>query len=426
MDNSRILRLIGLITWVVYSIFIVWSSSLVPFHPDESTQIYMSSDFEQLFTSPSVLFWNPTPADAQRQHYRELDAPITRWMIGFSRFVFKIPPQSTDWDWSTSWSENASAGALPDSTALFIARLFPALMLPISILLIYSTGKQLIGPLAGTSAAVFIALNPIILLHARRAMAEGGLLFFSCLFLWLATRKNTHPGWLALAGALAFNCKQSGIVLVLAGAIIILYQTIQSRTDWKRILLTLFGYAALILLITYLLNPYLWKLPLQAVTEALQNRLAFSEGQASLFSVKGSSLAIDSLPKGFLVLLYQLLFAPLAFYDSGNYISQLSSSIQAYESTPLQTSFTYPLFSGLALSLILIGIILSILDIQQKKVQPVWIRVGVILLCIVIFLTTGLSIGFQRYYILIYPILAILVGLGIDRLIFRFYRARGK
>src|SRR5512140_1759946 len=85
----------------------------VPFHPDESTQIFMSADFDTLFRQPGSLAWSPTPADPARQLYRLLDAPLTRDLIGAGRTLAGLPATSIDWNWSLTYADNAASGALP-------------------------------------------------------------------------------------------------------------------------------------------------------------------------------------------------------------------------------------------------------------------------------------------------------------------------
>ena len=80
----------------------------VPFHPDESTQIFMSADIDTLFSNPPDLFWSAAKTQDVRQTYHELDAPLARYLIGFGRKIAGLPALPVDWDWSKSW--DASCG----------------------------------------------------------------------------------------------------------------------------------------------------------------------------------------------------------------------------------------------------------------------------------------------------------------------------
>jgi hypothetical protein len=75
----------------------------------------MSGDVEQFFIKPANLFWTPSRTNDPLQQYRELDAPLTRYLIGIGRLTSGgIAPLPVDWDWSQPWHDNLEAGAHPD------------------------------------------------------------------------------------------------------------------------------------------------------------------------------------------------------------------------------------------------------------------------------------------------------------------------
>lgn len=81
------------------SVFYLAGLGTVPFHPDESTQIFMSADLERFFENPADLFWQPHQINEQRQRYRLLGAPLPRYVIGFGRLVAgRLAPLPTNWD----------------------------------------------------------------------------------------------------------------------------------------------------------------------------------------------------------------------------------------------------------------------------------------------------------------------------------------
>jgi hypothetical protein len=181
LSHSHLLILFILAASVIY-----WAGlPAVPFHPDESTQIFMSSDVELFFTRPADLFWREEARDDVRQRYRELDAPLTRYLIGIGRFVLGgQPPLPVDWDWTSSWQANLAAGAYPDADLLLAARLPQALLFPLTLLLLFLT-LQAIAPRPAAWLGLFLfAVHGLVLLHTRRAMAEGVLLFTIMLTLW--------------------------------------------------------------------------------------------------------------------------------------------------------------------------------------------------------------------------------------------------
>jgi len=145
--TPRTLILIAVIT--IASLIYLAGVSRVPFHPDESTYLYMSSDFETFYRQPSVVFWQPEPADELRQHYRLVDPPLLRSWIGFVRWLTGQPLLAADWDWSKFWQENQAAGALPSPGLLQTARLAVALLFPLTLIFMFLAGKQLGGELGG-------------------------------------------------------------------------------------------------------------------------------------------------------------------------------------------------------------------------------------------------------------------------------------
>ena len=149
----------------------------IPFHPDESTQLAMSADFETLLKQPGLLIWNSSQPAESPQTYRLLDAPLTRYLLGFGRALASLPPPSGFWDWSKDWQANLDQGAYPDIRTLLAGRLAISFLFPFSLLFLYLSARGIGGRIAGYSAIILLGLNALVLLHARRAMAEGPLLF---------------------------------------------------------------------------------------------------------------------------------------------------------------------------------------------------------------------------------------------------------
>ena len=62
----------------ILAVFHLAGASEVPFHPDEATYLYMSSDVDALLTRPASLAWTPASPDDPKLTYRLLSAPLTR------------------------------------------------------------------------------------------------------------------------------------------------------------------------------------------------------------------------------------------------------------------------------------------------------------------------------------------------------------
>jgi hypothetical protein len=151
--------------------------SSIPFHPDESTYLFMSGDFLDFITEPSDLAGELLPPIDPPTRYRLIDAPIVRYILGAGLLLSGQDPLPSDWDWSGTISENQSSGAYPSQSVLLAGRLAVILLFPLSLALVYATGRTLAGIWAGLLSAILLGTNSLVLLHTRRAMAEGPLLF---------------------------------------------------------------------------------------------------------------------------------------------------------------------------------------------------------------------------------------------------------
>ena len=217
-----------ILTLLMLSIFYISGVSKVPFHPDESTLIFMSADFEHLFSDPLSMSWKAGDPIPDTVRYRMIDAPITRYLLGFGRSINKITAPQVDWDWSATWEENEIAGALPDERLLLTERLVIASFFPLTILLLYLIGLKLDGRLLGILIVLLFSLNPLILLHTRRAMAEGVLIFGLVLTMYTSLKYAKYPFLVGLTAALAFNAKHSAFVLIPIGLLAVCWSSFSS------------------------------------------------------------------------------------------------------------------------------------------------------------------------------------------------------
>ena len=115
---------------ILISIFYFVGVAKVPFHPDESTFLYMSADFERTLSNPIDLAWDKSVELTPIMRYRMIDAPLTRNLIGISRVLFSLSPLEKDWDWSSSWQDNVNSGAYPGSKELLFGRFTVAIFSP--------------------------------------------------------------------------------------------------------------------------------------------------------------------------------------------------------------------------------------------------------------------------------------------------------
>lgn len=383
----------------------------VPFHPDESTQIYMSSDVEAFFHDPAALFWQPDRRSDLRQHYREMDAPLTRDLIGLARLATGLPAQAVDWDWSLTWQQNQAAGALPDVRALWISRLAVFWLFPASLLLVYRIGKEIGGPGAGWAAMLFFAANPLALLHTRRAMAESALVATSLLSIWGMIRWRRFSWLAALPLALAFNAKQSAGALLLCELVSLLWQ---SNRNWKKFLVDGLLFAALFAAVTWALNPFLWENPFAAAQSAWQARANFTTTMLNAITNTGARLP-DSFSDRLINELYQVFFAAPSIAETANYTRATLAAETVYFANPLHRLLRGLAGGGLMLGLSLTGLLLACrkllsTDAPERRSTALLL---VATLAQVFVLGWIIPIPWQRYYIVLTPLTCLWSGFAI-------------
>ena len=109
--NRRYVRLL-ILGWIVYATTLLATVANVPFHPDESTFLFMSQDFDTLFIQGDIqgVVWSGEPYSeaSKRVRQRLLNAPFARYATGFSRWVFGNGSAALpiDWDWELDWEGN--------------------------------------------------------------------------------------------------------------------------------------------------------------------------------------------------------------------------------------------------------------------------------------------------------------------------------
>jgi len=375
----------------------------------------MSGEFERTLSAPLELTWNNSADLTPTMRYRMIDAPLTRYLIGFSRILAGIPSPENDWDWSATWQENVYAGAYPESRTLVVARLSVAFLFPFSLLLLYLIGLKLQGRFLGIAAVLLFSFHPLILLHTRRAMAEGVLIFTVLLVLYTLFYAERHPFLAGLAVALAFNAKHSAALLLPIGLFAAGWTSWSSHTRFGQIVSNLMRFTVGFILITLLLNPYLWRNPFSAIQTALVQRNALLERQLDDFMHIAPAQVLDGPGKRAAVAAAQVFIAPPVFAEVGNYAEFTEATETAYlESSSSQTG-RQPWWAGLLIGISLLGLMYSF-RVAIEKHNPLR-RDYVIFLLSFLSISIGTAslvhLAWQRYYLPLVPFIALLAGLGL-------------
>lgn len=387
----------------------------VPFHPDESTQLFMSQDVENFFTDPSGLFWQPDSSADLRQQYRLLDAPLTRYLIGLARWVGGRQALPQDWDWSKTWEENHQAGALPDPSLLLTARLGVAFLFPLSLFLMYKIGESVGESRAGWCAMLLLGSNALVLLHTRRAMAESALLFTILLVLYFTLSQKRARWLIALPASLAFCTKQSAGVLLIAGLVALFWSLPGQNQSLKRLAQNLTSYFLLSALTILLLNPFMWQDPIRAVDAAAKARRDLLERQVAALSEQ----RLASPQTRVAGVLAQLYFSQPTIAEVANYLDETRADEIAYLSNPI-----HRLGRGLAGAMILLVMTLFGLALSGLKLMrcPGLLRrrIGIIWLAGALQATAlllAVPLPFQRYYLPLLPYVCLWAGYGFSEIV---------
>ncbi len=402
----------------------------VPFHPDESTYLYMSNDFDLLIREPLSMSWDPNHENDIRQRYRELDAPLTRYILGLGRTVAGLPALPVDWDWSASWEQNRQNAALPNPALLLAGRFAVTLLLPFSLILIFLTGKALSGSLGGLAAMLIMGSSALVLLHGRRAMAESALLFGSCLAIWGFIKGSRLP-WLAGLGmALAVSAKQSTLPLLPVGMLAVCWLPEAASSKAKKILTNLLIYGIAFAAITFLLNPLLWSNPAKALQASWSARTDLVNRQVAQTSALAPNQVLPNPGQRVAVLIANLWIQPPSFYEIGNYRQETEASEAAYLENPFNHLFRGIGWGAIFLSLSILGIALSVLvtfSFHPKSLALMdrstdWGRqrraVAIVLLAGIfqfIGLIAVVPLPAQRYAVPMIPFVSLWSGFGIQR-----------
>lgn len=412
-----VLLILGLL-----SVFTLSGILQVPFHPDESTQLYMSRDFELLFSHPSELFWNPDRANIE-QHYRLIDAPLTRYWIGFIRQFGGLSSLPSDWNWSLTWEENQAAGALPSTGLVFSGRLAIALLLPLSLFLIYRAGAALDNRLLGVLAAILLGTNALVLVHDRRAMAEGMLTFGVCLSLWGIMHADRRPVLAAIGIALAFNAKQSALALFPAGLLAVLWLPEEMRTP-KRLAANLFQYLLVFAGISLLLNTVWWQDPFHAIPASWQERREFLQGQVELTQELIPGQHLSTPGERAAIMIANLFIVDPQFAEVGNYLAQTQTASDAYLTQPANRLLRGFFTGGLMLVLAIYGMALISLRSRAAKAPA---RRRLVLFLVTFLLQAGallvtVPLPHQRYVMPLVPFICLLASYPLARLVEQLVR----
>ena len=282
-------------------LYVMTGAALVPFHGDESTQIFMGRDVYYLLEEGdlSKVLYNPAGASSPiEQHLRLVNGTITKSIHGWLALRNGLAADEINlpWDWEQDYAWNRAANRIPDSELLRGARLASSLHLALAVAAFFAFARICADrPTAYVASALF-ALNPTVLLNGRRAMMEGPLLLGMMLALlaaaWLMhERKWWNYALLGIVSGFAISAKHpNAAVVALTFLALASWTGIESlKTQGQRreaVMKTAAGLVAAAMLtaaIFLTLNPAWWRSPLAAASETMSERLRLLDTQVEHF-----------------------------------------------------------------------------------------------------------------------------------------------
>ncbi len=413
----------------------------VPFHPDESSQISLSGDFAALFLQHdwAGLAWTPDQPLTPQMQLRLLDAPMMRYFIGLSDWLcgFSATDLNTDWVWWLTWDENAAAGHLPGPELLGASRVPAAVLSALAVVLMFWIVFEARGLGVGLAAALLLGLNPLVLLHGRRAMAEGALLFFSLLAVWGMVRLAKNAGEprltafrlgliaLGVGGlvGLAASSKQSALGLLPATALAVALPIVRPSTarplrrSLPLLLTTWLGLGLGCGLAFWALNPVLYRDPLGGLQAMVAARADLLH-QQTVAQASGAPQTLTPDPLSRLrAAVSQVYFRPPAVWDVPFYLDRLSPQAEAYFAQPVQHLTAWPVWGVVMAGLGAAGAVASALRLWQNRLGQTtraeqtwwWWMIGV---SGTVLLTTPFD--WQRYFLSLVPPACLGAALGLE------------
>jgi 4-amino-4-deoxy-L-arabinose transferase-like glycosyltransferase len=402
----------------ILSLWYILSLQSVPFHPDESSYRYMSRNIDQLLKSPKLAFYDSgIPIDLP-MHYRLVDPPLGRFLTWFGLKMAGDTAPNKDWDWGKSWTENLNGGALPSDKELFALRFPTVLLLSLSFFLFYRVTQIFQFSAARWISVLLYALSPLVLLHGRRAMSEG-VMFFSIVLTVYSLICQPKYSWLAaIPIALAFNSKQSTLPLV--GVFFLLQLLIHyKRRSIASLVKHLLLFIILFLAITYLINPFMWLHPFDAIKAAILERQYLVSSQIEMLKVTSPEKYLGTPLLRGISLVINLFFTNPATADVANYLNNTQAMDTSYLANPINSLFRGLVPGVIYLIVFIFATLVIIINIKklcldEQKFALITIS-GFLLLFIA--LSVAVPIPYQRYCLPLLPFMILIIGQGLDILL---------
>jgi 4-amino-4-deoxy-L-arabinose transferase-like glycosyltransferase len=407
------------ILWVgLLALYAFAGYALAPFHGDESMQIFMSRDYAYHFIDGDTakLAYDPSnPLDLE-QNLRMINGTVNKYTIGLAWHLagFTAEQLNVPWYWDEDVATNREIGAYPSDGLLLAARVPSALFLAGSVVLWFLVMLHVAGRPAAYAGVAYYALHPAVLLNGRRAMMEGGMLFgaaatvFAALMLVSRERRGVWAAVLAVAAGLAVASKHTNAVTVAGVFVGVGLHALFGRTTARAALLGWLVAAGVgALAVFYALNPAWWGQPVTVAQAVLDERVALLAGQTETFGGYPNTGAQ-------LVGMFQQVFIgrPM-YYEIALVRDDILPQIATYEAT-VYAGIYAPGSAAVLVAAFVVGALTLVGVVRLPDVNPSarWV-VGAWAFVTVVTLTLTTPLAWQRYYLLIFPVVATVAPLGV-------------
>ncbi|MCY4537398.1 MAG: phospholipid carrier-dependent glycosyltransferase [Chloroflexi bacterium] len=427
---GRYPKWIDIFCLLLLAAYVLAGASLVPFHGDESTQMFMGRDSYYLFQDgdlSKILYDSAWSSRPDEQHLRLINGTVTKTIHGFlsASAGMRRDEINGQWDWELDYAANRDLGHIPDAQLLQRARLASALQLAVSVALFYALIRMTIGRPVAIVASGLYALHPALLLNGRRAMMEGAHLLGMMLVLLSAAWLLRERGWirfivLGICSGAAVAAKHPNAFVVamvfLACGSLFIYEMLRfagpARSSQTRSIAGLILAGVIALLVFYLMNPAWWLAPFESGVEAFSLRVALFQDQVATYG--GDDSLIERV-RGFLRYIF---VENNQYYEVAQWAdySEITGQVRSYEASGLAGASIGGSAAGglLNLALTIVGGV-QLLRSRDIEGEYRWLLVvlggGIALITL-----AATPLPWLRYYLPVLPFTIILSAYALVRL----------
>lgn len=415
--------------YLAITLYILAGVRFVPLHGDETTQIFMGRDFYYHVQGQTERIWYQDwdqldGDEASEQQLRLINGTLPKYLFGAVAYLsgYRLEEINQQWAWGSGWQWNHTHGHVPPRDLLLRARLASASLLAVSAVGIFLCGYQLNGRGVAYLASAYYVLNPAVLVNGRRAMMEGSLLAFTVLAVLIAlqllqTRRWWHYALLGVVSGLAVASKHTAAITIVITFAVCGIVSLWSRTQRTRNVFNLVIAGLLALIVFLSLNPAWWSQPQAAMDSLITLRRDLLAGQVQFFGGYDTPHA-----QAMSAINHSLIVLPMVVdSDFDEFYSQQADAIAYYTRSGWGGVSLGGSLWGAAVMALLIGVGCWRLWCAPIARSSAWL-VSAWLLAMIILTVVITPINWQRYYLPLYPVLALLIGLGGDSLLSAFSR----